>query len=263
MKRALLIGNNYPGTDMTLSGCVNDIKDVAKVLKKRGFEAITSLSDKKATWNAMTQGLLKAVLDCAPGDLLVIWYSGHGTYVKDLNGDEKSGNDQCWVPYDIRKNGPIIDDEIYAILRKKKTGVWIVVFSDSCFSGTVLKAFNLPRNGTPRFLPPSKFLSPAIVAKLKKAAPENIIDDDTINRDVGGTILLFAGCQDKETSADAFIDGRYNGAFTYYTLKALDEMPAGSTYKQWFKKIRTYLPSDDYDQSPNLYGAGMMGKIFE
>ena len=33
--------------------------------------------------------------------------------------------------------------------------------------------------------------------------------------------VLFAGCKADQTSADAYFNGRYSGAFTYYFLKAL------------------------------------------
>jgi hypothetical protein len=40
--------------------------------------------------------------------------------------------------------------------------------------------------------------------------------------------VLFAGCKADQTSADAYFDGRYSGAFTYYFLKALAQDGAAS-----------------------------------
>jgi len=52
-KRAICIGiNNYPGTDSDLSGCVNDAKDWAKVLRERDF-SVQTLIDRQATGKAM------------------------------------------------------------------------------------------------------------------------------------------------------------------------------------------------------------------
>ena len=254
---------------MDLNGCVNDIRDVVKEFKKRGFVTATLL-DSKATNIEICKALLGAITSLAPDDVLVIHYSGHGTYVPDKNGDEVSGNDSCWCPHDIMTAGPITDDTIYSILRKKPTGSRIVVFSDSCFSGTVLRAFGDPGAGKPRFMPPSVFLKnnksfsvTDLVGGIQlRDFQDNVIDDATISKDVGGTLLLMSGCQDNQTSADAYFSGRYNGAFTYFMLKALREMPEGASYKQWFKKIREYLPSYEYSQAPNLYGKGMMSKIF-
>jgi metacaspase-1 len=63
--------------------------------------------------------------------------------------------------------------------------------------------------------------------------------------------IVLSGCGEKQTSADAFISRRYNGAFTYYALKTLK---VGMTYNEWIKAINAYLPSKNYDQVPTLEG---------
>ena len=268
MKKAVCIGiNNYPGSNMDLAGCVNDAKDWAKELKFRGF-AVATLLDSKATGNAMRKVFTSLATETAPGDTIVIQYSGHGTYVPDLNGDEPDGRDEALVPYDIMTNGPVIDDEIYSIFRKKKTGSKIIFISDSCHSGTVMRAFGGFDTimGTRKFMPPGKFLkrrdAKLVEAEPDKYAAENISEADFGFRDVSGTLLLFAGCQDVQYSMDANFNSRPNGAFTYFALKALREMTPVATYSQWFKQIKKYLPSAEYDQTPNLYGAGMRSIIF-
>ena len=56
-KRALCIGiNNYPGTHMDLSGCVNDANDWAAELTARGF-SVSKLIDSQATKAAMVSGI--------------------------------------------------------------------------------------------------------------------------------------------------------------------------------------------------------------
>ena len=263
MKTALCIGiNNYPGTDMDLSGCVNDAKDWAKALKARGF-ITTIMLDAKATGDAMRLALTKMVTNTQKDDTIVVQFSGHGTYIPDTNGDEPDGRDEALVPYDIMTNGPLIDDEIYSIFRKKKTGSKVIFISDSCHSGTVLRAFATDFSlGVRKFMPPAKFLSKATIKKIPKDF-ENISEDDFGFRDVAGILLLFAGCQDVEYSMDASFGDRPNGAFSYFAIKALKDMLPDSTYSDWFKRIKTYLPSNDYQQTPNLYGKGMRSKIFD
>jgi hypothetical protein len=56
-KRALCMGiNNYPGTHMDLSGCVNDANDWAAELAGRGF-AVSKLIDSQATKAAMVNAI--------------------------------------------------------------------------------------------------------------------------------------------------------------------------------------------------------------
>lgn len=47
------------------------------------------------------------VEDVRPGDSLFIHYSGHGSQVKDVSGDEASGYDQTMVPVDYQQAGQV------------------------------------------------------------------------------------------------------------------------------------------------------------
>ena len=140
-KHALCIGvNNYPGTHMDLAGCVNDAEDWTAELKARGF-AVTQLLDAQATKAAMVKGFKAVIGAAAKGDIVVITFAGHGTYVPDLNGDELDGLDEALCPYDLQTGGAaLIDDEIHAMFAARKPGVRLVLISDSCHSGTVTRA---------------------------------------------------------------------------------------------------------------------------
>jgi metacaspase-1 len=70
--------------------------------------------------------------------------------------------------------------------------------------------------------------------------------------------LLMSGCQDTEYSYDAWFEGRPNGAFTFVALRELAGLSASAKYKDWYAAIRTRLPSQQYPQSPNLYGMSSM-----
>jgi len=47
------------------------------------------------------------------GPTLVVWYSGHGSYVRDVHGDEEDGVDETLYLYD----GNLVDDDINSILQ--------------------------------------------------------------------------------------------------------------------------------------------------
>jgi hypothetical protein len=50
------------------------------------------------------------------GPTLIVWYSGHGSYVKDIHGDEEDGVDETLYLYD----GNLVDDDINNILQSIK-----------------------------------------------------------------------------------------------------------------------------------------------
>lgn len=264
-KTALCIGiNDYPGTGSDLSGCVNDANDWAAELERRGF-VVSKLLDKAATGKAIRQGIAAHVGAAKKGDLVVIQFSGHGSFVPDADGDEDDGTDEALCPWDTDKKGVITDDELFELYSARAYGVRVVVFSDSCHSGTVARfapigtpptitGGNAPRRLV-RFLPPGAFLGKAKLAKFgvrrarRRSSPPGRYG-----------ALLLAGCQDAEYSYDAWFNGRPNGAFTFVALRALKKLKPNATYRDWYDAIQAQLPSQQYPQSPNLFGSSSMKK---
>ncbi|MBN2490672.1 MAG: caspase family protein [Planctomycetes bacterium] len=262
-KFALCIGiNDYPGTESDLAGCVNDARDWAAALKRRGFRTALLL-DRAATGKAMRKGMRETLAKADAGDLVVITYAGHGSFVLDEDGDEPDGTDECLCPYDVRSRGPLTDDELFEIYGARKAGVRVVMIADSCHSGTVARFAGIstpptvkgrkPPQRLVRFLPPAAFESKREVARLgvrravRRSSPPGRY-----------AALLMAGCQDVEYSYDAWFEGRANGAFTFVALRELGKLGAKATYVDWFRRIRAALPSQQYPQSPNLYGSTSM-----
>lgn len=264
-KRALRIGiNDYPGTGSDLAGCVNDANDWGAAFQKRGF-TVTQLLNQQATGTAMRNAIKSLVTNAKSGDMLVVQYSGHGSFVPDVDGDEPDGTDECVCPHDIRTRGPITDDELFELYSARPQGVKLLMISDSCHSGTVARfapittppttrGRNAPQRKV-RFLPPATFLAARDAARLgvrralRRSSPPGRY-----------AALLISGCQDTEYSYDAYFQGRPNGAFTFVALRALASLAAAATYADWFKAIRGALPSQQYPQSPNLYGSKSMKK---
>jgi hypothetical protein len=260
---ALCVGiNDYPGTDSDLAGCVNDATDWAAVFEERSF-SVRKMLNKKATGRAMREAIRDLVAKGKSGDLIVVQYSGHGSFVPDVDGDEPDGTDECLCPYDVRSEGPITDDELFDLYSARHAGARILMISDSCHSGTVAKFApiltppTVKGKGAPqrkvRFLPPAAFLPRRELTRLgerrafRASSPPGRY-----------AALLLAGCQDTEYSFDAYFEGRPNGAFTFVALRALESLPGKATYDDWFKAIRKVLPSQQYPQTPNLYGSKSM-----
>ena len=268
-KRALCIGvNNYPGTHMDLNGCVNDANDWAGELATRGF-AVSKLIDSQATKAAMVSGIQSLIGSAVSGDVVVITFSGHGTYVPDLNGDEVDGLDEALCPYDLQTGGgALIDDEINTLFAARKAGVRLLLISDSCHSGTVTRAAladpdadDAPR---PRFMPMGNWLPADQLPRGFSGQPLTTVQVTSGLSPFAGALsrmagdLLLAGCKEgpNNFSYDARIGGRPCGAFSYYALKTLRALPAGATYADWYARITpANLPSASYPQTPQIFGS--------
>jgi len=231
-KRALLFAiNDYPGSANDLSGCLHDQRDWANELNKNfsGFEII-EYSDSAVIKDSFLSALEMVIALLRSGDVLLIHYSGHGTYTYDSSGDEEDGYDEAVYLYD----GMLIDDSINAELQNIPDGATVVILLDSCFSGSATR-----KEGVKNRFIPNNDLPPRKTIRKKFAKSDDM------------KWLVISGCGEHQTSADAYIDGEWHGAFTYYCLKALQP---GMTYQEWFDKIRTYLPNDEYDQAPEMEG---------
>lgn len=155
--RALLIGiDQYKNPKANLQGSVTDVQNMAAFLERHwGYprSAIKTLTDAQATREnilaAMDDWLVKG---SKPGGRVFLYYSGHGYYQPDQDGDEGDGSDEALVPHDamvtdgsrnpVTVSNLILDDEIARILKRAADRQVQVVF-DSCHSGTATRSFDL------------------------------------------------------------------------------------------------------------------------
>jgi len=90
-QRALLVGiNDYRGIS-DLRGCLNDVTNLRNILKTYvGFSNrdIGVLVEDRATKDNILYRLKWMVKKAKPGDFLVFHFSGHGSQIRDRDGDE-------------------------------------------------------------------------------------------------------------------------------------------------------------------------------
>ena len=177
---ALAIGLNevdpahYAGWSGPLTGCEPDVEDMEKVATQQRLE-VETLVTAQATRGAVLSKLENLAQRMKKGDLLVVSYSGHGGQIPDQNGDETDGLDETWCLYD----GELLDDELHGAWAKFQAGVRILVFSDSCHSGTVLKMKKKDWDDPPQL---EKFnadwKSIRVLPKLERAKIRTILEGD-------------------------------------------------------------------------------------
>lgn len=256
-KRALCVGiNDYPYEGNDLNGCVNDALAWAELLTKRfGFPKsdIKILLDSEATKKNIMNRLKSLLTGAKSGDVLVFTNSSHGSYVADISGDEEK-YDEILCPYDIEENH-ILDDELRDLISGLKDGVNITVILDNCHSGTATRAavgeiipgFKTPDDRRVRFLSPALRGLPVLENPWSAKPKANIKYPESKMKE-----LLLSGCTDMEYSYDAFFNGVYHGALTYYALQAIKQANYKLTYSQLHQRIVNLIT--DYPQHPQLEG---------
>lgn len=147
-RRAVVIGL---GEQLDKSwGKINGDKDVPLVtamLKSNGFTDIVTLVNSKATKAGITSVFNSLINRTQKGDIIYIQFSGHGQMMTDMNGDEKDGMDEAWIPYDAyltycskdKGEKHLSDDEIAQYMARLRAKVGnegtIAVVVDACHSG--------------------------------------------------------------------------------------------------------------------------------
>ncbi|MEO5895364.1 MAG: caspase family protein [Vicinamibacterales bacterium] len=265
-KRALLIGvNKYviPGSD--LRGCVNDVVDMSAVLTEfGGFNTsdITTLTDQAANKKAMMAAIQKLVKSSKKGDVALLHYSGHGSNVPDdeENRDEADGRDEILCPTDLNWDDTLRDDWLRKTFNGLAAGVNLTVIMDCCHSGSNTRAIEPPDAPIKsRYLPSPWAIAAAesrrslpkkVSSELRKSRRTTRGVKDIVDADIPE--VLITGCRDTQTSADAFINGRYNGALTFGLVEAIRAAKGDLTYRELHDRASSVIRKRKFEQVPQL-----------
>jgi uncharacterized caspase-like protein len=250
--KALLVGiNDYPLPGNDLRGCINDLVDmghfIANQNKVYAWENIKTITDSRATKKGILEQLDWLLEGLSAGDQILFQYSGHGAQQTTLHpAMEKDGLDEIICPYDFNDtaNTAISDKEFaqrFAQIPKDVHFVWI---SDSCHAADLSRdpAVNND-SATIRF---RNFKNvQASLPKLQKSESKTPL--------LQGALL--SGCASHQLSADAYINNRFNGAFTHYLIKNLNLYGHNTNMQNIINYVNQDLADNDYDQNPKIEGA--------
>ncbi len=258
--KALLVGiNAYPNPNNNLRGCINDIVDMENFITSKNKvyakENIKTLTDSRATKKGILEHLNWLLLGANAGDQILFHYSGHGAQLPS-NGHafEKDGLDEIICPYDFSDadttNTAITDKEfakIFATIPKDVHFVWI---SDSCHSEDLSRKQHIAVD--------TRFRRFNHEPQIGTIAPSASLSAEPIP--LHGVLL--SGCASHQLSADAYINNRFNGAFTHYLIKNLIQYGEDASMQDIIKYVNIDLMNNDYDQNPQSEGLLRTEKFF-
>lgn len=265
-KKALCIGINYPGTQAELRGCINDARCWGKLMTGLGYQ-VKYLLDDGATDAPTRDNILSAidelVKDVKNDDYIVFTYAGHGSQMPDISGDEADHKDETICPCDFLSAGMIKDDTLRKrLLVPLAENTKFLGLMDCCHSGTSLDLefkFNPTTHKsatsyTGGYYPKTqyawspyfgwyKYFKYLYIPQITKPAPPPQTKAYNIKCQ---NAVMFSGCGDTQTSADAFIDNKPVGAFSYCMYSILTEK--SNDIKSNLEKVNKMLKKRGFSQ---------------
>jgi len=239
--------DHYRGWEGPLSSCENDADVMQDIAKARGFET-KQLKTSEATRDAVMGAIREAAQVLSAGDMFLMSYSGHGGQVLDVDGDEDDGRDDTWCLYD----GQLLDDELRVLFAEFAPGVRVLVLSDSCHSGTMLKGESpakndrgvvddyvysraMPRNAAIETFKQNRSFYAQIQDDLPRPKPE-----------IRATVRLLSGCQEHEQS----FGNKEHGRFTHAVQTLLTDDAFAGDYKSFHREIVANVAKAMNPQTP-------------
>lgn len=282
--------NNFTRPSWRLRGCINDATEMERILKttfRFPEEEIKVLHDEDASTQGIQDGLDWLLSDyaCDGQDVRVFHFSSHGTQVPDQSEyEEWECKDEVIVPYDHDWDEPFRDDDLKEIFDTIPEEVSFTFIADCCHAGTIQRAlFDQDIEFTPRYLTPP----PEVTRRIRELKEQRDAEADAwaaaqlaqmlqdvpqeewqakmqeylgllrrrFRENTYGVIpekkhVLLAACEDRQTAADAKIEGEFRGAFTWSLTKAIKEANGDLTYDELITRSGANIA--DYDQRPQL-----------
>jgi hypothetical protein len=243
-----------------LKGPRTDVRRMQHTLRRWGFRDDAASQRLLVDQQASKQGIMDAFRWLASqatdsSDVVVIYYSGHGSWAPDANIDavrtkDESRSvpgdnfDEALVPWDARDpHNPrhlLLDDEINALLSRLGTGN-VTMIVDACFSGTVTR-------GSP------DTSSTAPVARGPRPPPyERLGAGDMLGdgRRPKHTLLTAASSSELAYEKTFHPGAVVSGVFTRHLAEALDGASPNTRFDDLLQQVRTRVGQG---QTPQLEG---------
>jgi hypothetical protein len=217
-----------------LEGAVNDVELMHGLLTsiyKIRPEEIVILRNQGATRDAILGAIDVLVRAAERGDVILFYFSGHGSQVRNSLSEEEDRMDESIVPADTRRGAPDIrDKELRRYFRPLlDRGARLTIILDSCHSGS--GARGLP-GGEARFAPPD-------MRDVKDGYRGPKLED-------GGALVLSAA-QDTDIAFETRgYEKRLQGVFSWAWARAVRDAaqnePAIDTFHRAAARMRLERP---------------------
>ncbi|GMJ14342.1 metacaspase 2f, metacaspase 9 [Hibiscus trionum] len=270
-KRAVLVGCTYNKTRFSLYGCIKDVRKMNDfIVNQLGFceenvkvltdEPVSGITSAIPTGEKIREALSGMVDAAEAGDVLLFYFSGHGTAIPDYVPGLPYREEKAIVTCDLDL---ITGTQLRDLVDQLPGGATLTIVADSSYSGGLIVG-GKEQIGSNAMIP-----FPTSYAKLVRKSidfnvlrgirsitsgliPEAEVTDYCLSQDGG---ILLSGCDANETSFDVVLGGEAYGAFTNAVLKVLRNLKDCPANTRLVYEVRKKLKEDGIgvEQNPCLY----------
>ncbi|KAH1055288.1 hypothetical protein J1N35_033353 [Gossypium stocksii] len=292
-KRAVLVGCNYPKTQFSLHGCINDVKAIRDVILDFGFKDVNVLVDLPGSPVPPTGANIKDALNrmvnkAKPGDVLFFYFSGHGTRIPIFQPGQPFKQDEAIVACDLNL---VTDVDFRRFVNRLPEGASFTILSDSCHSGGLIEkekeqfgAEHMMTPVNPNKPKPSKVKAKSLTFDIIHSAIDTaagiLHDAANVGQKIFGIFgkdvslkfhphyvdglmvldpleedegILLSGCEANETSYDLVLENKAFGAFTDAVVNVIRQTGAGISNRHLVAEAAKILKDNGFEQNPCLY----------
>lgn len=238
-KRAVLIGVNNYNNGKCLKGCVNDVENMLDYLIEiRGFKKnnILVLTNDNATTENIKMYLENLINVTEEGDSILLYFSGSGTQIQNFDTDDTRKFDVlCPCDFDTKQNyiSANLLKDLFSII---DYDVFVELILDCSYSGKGTRPFTKTKQ---------------ITQNPKVSKNSNPFKIRYAFKKLLGKTVVWESCSENGISSDAFVNGKYQGAFTAYYLDTVKKYPTLSK-EETLKEVIFQLKNFNFQQLPML-----------
>lgn len=264
-----------------LRGAVTDVVEMRKVLESERWGVpsanIVTLTDEQGTKPLIfekfrTHLIANAkkhhenVKDRRKGAVVMFQFSGHGSQVRDTDGDERDdGKDETLVTHDSQdvegKNFDITDDEIYALTRELRE--WtdnIVYVLDSCHSGSGTRDSQDVRRLPERRTLPVQVAGVGVTTRSGEQKKDSDGDSGVLPPGNDYIVITAARPDELASQKNCFEECGATkrpvvfGNLTFYLIDELRNARADTSYRELMENVTRRVTAEKPTQTPQLEG---------
>jgi hypothetical protein len=269
-RKALVSGDVRHWTYHDLEGAINDVNLIEAVLLAPEFgfqpgDIVKLVTPETTTAEGILAALRRELVETASkGDVRLVYYSGHGNFIRNAALKRKNPNtrnefDQTIVASDQWQGAvDVRDKEISQILwDSAKKGVTVTFIADSCHSGSLTRG---PENSRGR----ARSNSGARAGAMGANFAEPVMDDPApvdkagkeINPEEEGVLTLAAAQENQEALELRSEKNETHGGMTMALVRAIREEGPRASMDRIFERMWNYMQASNLSQTPVLGGQG-------